>query len=424
MLKHKINIISLLICLVCNLLFATDWPEFRGAGRTGFSLETDLLDSWPEGGPELVWSVEGVLGIGWSSACVVDNIVYIAGMDKDTKIGSIFAFDKDGNQLWRTEYGSEWSKSFPGTRNTPTYSDDRIYINSGLRTLSCLDAKTGKLLWQVDAAAKYKVTKEGRWGGSDSALVCNDNVIIISGGTLGSVAAFNKATGDEAWVTEDLTEESVHCSPVLIDHNGKKIVIAVLAESMAGIDPVNGNILWKVAHSDYEQPGGRPSGARANCPIYESSKIFLTCGYDKGAGMFELSPDGNEIKILGSVYDFDTHMGGVVKVGDYVYGTNTIRGGNEWVSLNWNTGEFGYRHSWEGSKGSLIAAEDKLYCYNEQLGVVALVKAEPDKFEIISQFVVGKGSGEHWAHLAISNGRLYVHRGDSLFVYKITKHGL
>ncbi len=416
--RHLLLIIMVLFVSQLSGVFADDWPEFRGYSRSGYSAETGLLDSWPEGGPELLWSVEGVLGLGWSSVSVVDDITYIAGTDKKSKEGAVFAFDKSGKQLWRTVYGLEWAKSFPGTRNTPTFSNDRIYMNSGLAKVTCLDAHDGKVIWAVDTQEKYK-GKAGRWGFSDSALIYDDLVITTPGGDLGAVVALNAESGKEMWVTTDLTEASIHCSPILVSHNGLDMIVAVLSESIVAIEAGTGKVLWKVPYSEFE-PQGRRIGARANCPIYSDGKIFLSSGYEKGAVMLELSEDGRSASVAGTLADFDTHTGGDVKVGDYVYGTNSAKP-NKWVCMNWNDCKYSYEYDWDNNKGTLIAAEGYLYCYGEQNGIVALVKADPAGFNIVSQFKVDWGSGEHWAHLAISNGRLYVHRGDSLRVYNISK---
>lgn len=78
-----------------------------------------------------------------------------------------------------------------------------------------------------------------------------------------------------------------------------------------------------------------------------------------------------------------------------------------------------YEAVWGGSKGSLIYADGMFYCYNENTGEVALVKASPESFEIESSFTVTRGTGEHWAHPGISDARLYMRHGEALMVYDI-----
>ena len=88
--------------------------------------------------------------------------------------------------------------------------------------------------------------------------------------------------------------------------------------------------------------------------------------------------------------------------------------------MDWNTGETLYDHNWENKgKGSIIAADGMLYCYNERSGAVALVKPTREVFEVVSQFKITKGEGPHWAHLVIVNGVLYIRHGSALIAYKV-----
>ena len=47
-----------------------DWPEWRGPRRDETSDEKDLLPTWPNRGPRLMWKI-GNLGQGWSSPIIV-----------------------------------------------------------------------------------------------------------------------------------------------------------------------------------------------------------------------------------------------------------------------------------------------------------------------------------------------------------------
>jgi hypothetical protein len=60
------------------------WPQFRGPHRDGVSNETGLLHKWPESGPNLLWSAQG-LGRGSSSPIIVNNRLYVTG-DSDAEL--------------------------------------------------------------------------------------------------------------------------------------------------------------------------------------------------------------------------------------------------------------------------------------------------------------------------------------------------
>jgi len=95
------------------------WPQWRGPRRDGISDEKGLLRSWPEGGSELLWEVDG-LGKGWSSPIVVGGRLFITGDVGDDLV--IFAFETSGKELWRTKNGKAWRRSFPGARTSCAYS--------------------------------------------------------------------------------------------------------------------------------------------------------------------------------------------------------------------------------------------------------------------------------------------------------------
>ncbi len=112
----SIIVLLLSILLAGGVCFGDDWPQFRGPNRNGKSAETGLLKKWPEGGPEMLWSV-GSLGIGFSSAVVADGFIYTTGMLNGE--GFLFAYDLAGNLKWKVSYGPEWRRSHRGTRTTP-----------------------------------------------------------------------------------------------------------------------------------------------------------------------------------------------------------------------------------------------------------------------------------------------------------------
>ncbi len=128
--------------LTCASAFAEDWSQFRGPNRNGISAETGLLKQWPAGGPKLLWTASGC-GVGFSSAAIVKNTVYISG-DIDGK-SHVIAFDLDGKPKWRRAFGQGHTHGRePGTRSTPTVDGNSVYCLGPQGDLSCVDASTGR----------------------------------------------------------------------------------------------------------------------------------------------------------------------------------------------------------------------------------------------------------------------------------------
>jgi len=135
--------------------------------------------------------------------------------------------------------------------------------------------------------------------------------------------------------------------------------------------------------------------------------------------MFELSQDGTSVKKKWNDQTLDCQHGGVILLNGYLYGSNwydNMRG--DWICLDWDTGKVIYEETWNGYKGSIIYADGMFYCYDEK-GNVGLVKTSPKGFDVVSTFAITQGSGKHWAHPAVSDGRLYIRHGEALMAYDI-----
>jgi hypothetical protein len=116
--------------------------------------------------------------------------------------------------------------------------------------------------------------------------------------------------------------------------------------------------------------------------------------------------------------DLDNQHGGVVLLDGRLYGACHVNNDSRWVSLDWTTGRVLYAERGIG-KGSLTYADGKFVMVNER-GTVGLVRAVPDRYDLISQFRVPPGGeGPTWAHPVVCGGRLYLRHGEFLRAYEI-----
>ncbi len=406
-------VLFLSVLLASRTCYADDWPQFRGPNRDGKSAETGLLKKWPKAGPKLLWSVGG-LGIGFSSVAITGGFVYTTGMIDGE--GFLFAYDLAGNLKWKKSYGPEWRRSHPGTRTTPTADDGRVYVFSGTGVMSCFNAKTGEKVWHVDTLTKFD-GKNIRWGMSGSPLIDGAKVYCTPGGKKGVIVALDKLTGETIWANESLSESSAYCSPIIIKRGPNRFLVNMIQKSIICVAPDTGKLIWREPYETSYDTG-------IVTPVYEDGRLYVTSVVERqfttGGIILELSADGKNASRKWSDQRLDCHHGGVVLVDGYIYGSNfnTITTG-DWVCLDWNTGKVMYEAAWNGNKGSIIYADGMLYCYDENTGDVALVKPSPKRFEIVSSFRVTEGTGKHWAHPALSDGRLYIRHGDALMAYDI-----
>lgn len=397
-------------------LFSQDLVEWRGMNRSGHYPEQDLMKSWPEKGPELLFELKEV-GNGYSSPVVYKNTLFVTGR-KDT-LDVVSAYEMNGKKKWETAYGSAWSRTYPETRCTPTIENNRIYLLSGMGQVACVDAVSGKLIWTVDANTVYK-GEPHRWGIAESLAVSDKGVFYVTGGEETSVIALDKTDGKLLWKTKSLGGTRAYASSVIIEKSGLRLLLAQTANDLMGINIENGEIIWSFNLIQYHK-GQSGTGANTNTPLYWNNEIFITSGYDHPAIMLALAHDGRSVSLKWTNADFDNHIGGVVKVGEGIFGSNWVgNGGGNWMCVDWKTGKTQYETKWF-NKGSIISADGLLYCYEEKTGHLALVKPSMEKLEVISSFKVDKGEGPHWAHPSVYDGKLLVRHGESLMVYDLRK---
>lgn len=387
-------------------LTAQDVAQWRGPDRNGIYNESGLMKSWPQAGPKMIWHYDE-LGEGYSSAAVTSKGIYLTGMISGK--GWMFALDHNGKLLWKKEYGKEWNESHTGVRSTPLVIKDKLYIMSSYARLTCMNSSNGQIIWSVDFMDQHDA-RNLTWGITENLVYDGDVIYCTPGGRDANVVALDRNTGKIIWKSKGSGERSGYCSPVIISHSGKKILVTMMERSIHGFDASNGNLLWKFAHiNEYS--------VHPNVPIYKDGLIYCTIGYGVGGVMLRLSPDGSKVTQVWKNSKHDPKIGGFVVLNDKIYGAGDYN--RNFFCLDWKTGEIVFQVN-QLAPSNIIANDGLFYVYAER-GSVNLVEPALDKINIISSFRVPLGSGPHWAHLVINNKRLFVRHGSSLMVYDIAE---
>ena len=385
---------------------AQETAQWRGPDRDGTYNETGLMKKWPEAGPALLWHFEG-LGEGHASASVTADRVYTAGIIDG--IGYIYCFDLDGKLVWKVPYGEEWTESFPGVRSTPLVHNGKIYQLSGFGKLLCRRADNGEFVWSVDVLKDYNGPNI-KWGITENLLIDGNKLFCTVGGPQANIVALDPDTGKLIWKCTGKGEASAYGSPALIKLGNKHILVAQTASSILGIDAEKGNLLWS-----HDQPN--KYSVHANTPLYHDGFIYCVSGYGKGGVMLKLSDDGASVQEMWRNTYIDNRMGGFVVVNDKIFGSDDS--GKAWYCLDWKTGTNMFSEKITG-RGNIIYADGMLYLYGDN-GEIVLAEPLANSFKKISAFNVPYGADQHWAHLVIGHGRLFVRHGTSLMVYDLRK---
>lgn len=401
--KKLIFILSL--CILTIESFSQNSNQWRGPNRDGIYKESGLLKSWPAEGPKLLWHYDQ-LGDGHSSASVTENRIYTAGMKEST--GYIFCFDLEGKLLWEVAYGPEWSENWDGVRSTPVINEGKVYLMSSFGLLVCLDAANGKNIWSVDLMKEYGALNI-QWGLTENLLIDGEKLFCTPGGTDANLLALNKTTGKLIWKCSGNKEKSAYGSPVIINVGGLKILVAMTEKSILGINTTDGTLLWSSEQTNQWS-------VHPNTPVYENGMLYCLSGYGKGGVMLQVAPDGKSVKELWRNSTLDSRMGGAIMKDGKIYGSGDKT--RKLQCLDQKTGTLLYSEA-NYAPANLISAEGLLYVYAES-GNVSLIQPQADAFKAVGSFKVPFGSNQHWAHLVISNKRLYVRHGNSLMVYDIS----
>lgn len=397
-----------------------DWPEFHGPRRDSICRETGLLAQWPESGLKLIWKREG-LGKGLSTVSIAGGRIFTMGdREVDGKTSQFtIAYDMaTQKELWATRIGEPY-KDY-GSLSTPTVEADRVYVESTDGEVFCLDPATGAVRWQKnfkDFDGKMMCV----WPYSESPLVDSDRLIVTPGGKDAGLVALDKKTGAVVWkcALPELgplgKDGAAYSSPIVAEIEGVRQYIQVVGRGVVGVAAESGKFLWGYNRLACDI-------ANITHPVARGNLVFTTNSYNTGSSLLKIARDGagfkaEEVYFLGSK-QFQNHHGGVVLVGDCIYGGSGLNKG-EPTCLRFGTGEVLWKQKAPaaGSAAVLFADGHVIFCYDR--GLLVLVEATPKEFRVKGRFTPLTVEGPAWAHPVIHDKRLYLRHNDLLMCYDL-----
>ena len=383
------------------------WPQLHGPRRDNQSTETGLLEQWPEGGPKLAWAF-AECGRGFAGISVADGRIYIGGDFGSEEF--VLALDLDGKLLWKTPNGKAWRGPYPGARTTPTWDDGVLYHMNPHARLAALDAATGKERWALDLKGAYNA-KTSMWAFAENILVDGPVLYAAPGGTKGRVVALDKATGKPVWVNTEIADGAAYCSPILIDHNGRRLLVTILQKSIVALDPKTGKLLWSHPHTTKHDQN-------VTHPLYHRGLLYASSGHGTGGRLLKLSADGTSVAELWLNKDLDNCHGGVLLVGGHLYGSGCRLFRKGLVCVDFATGKTAWSDPRFGPL-SLTGAQGMIYAVDRQ-GRATLIRASAERSNVVSQFQVPRRNRSPFlSHPVICGGRLYIRHADTLYAYDI-----
>jgi outer membrane protein assembly factor BamB len=448
-------VLTLTLLTTTLLVGADSWPGWQGPNRDNISPDTGLLKKWPANGPPLKWKASG-LGGGYSGVAIVDGKIYTMGQvgakaggyaDKpaprpaaksaakgakanvrpaQNRGGSagdcrvICLDEKTGEILWAQKIGT-------GDPNcTPAVDGDRVYALDRNGEFACLDAADGKVIWHKSFTRDFHGHMMSGWGYSESPLIDDEKVVCTPGGDKAMIVALDKKTGATIWKGTPPEELGANGLPgagyssIVISHGaGVKQYVQVVGRGLVSFRAEDGKFLW-----NYNRIANRV--ANIPTPIVKDDYVFASTGYQAGAALLELKKAEGGVTAQ-EVYfipgnKVQNHHGGMVLLGDYLYMGNGHNNGFP-LCLDWKTGKV----AWNGGRGpgtgsaAVLEADGELY-FRYQDGMMALIEATPDGYNLQSKFLLPTHNSESWSHPVIVDRRLYLRDQDNLLCFDIAKH--
>lgn len=395
------------------------WPTFRGPQRTAVAPDTGLLSKWPAEGPKLLWESDGA-GRGYSSLAMAGGRIYTMGDAPSTasdKDEYLLCFDQaSGKQQWKAKTGAAWtsgSETWKSARSTPTVDGDRVYALTAFGTLLCFDT-SGAEIWRKDMRKDFGGDKADQWGYSESPLIDGPRLVVTPGKEKNTMVALNKTNGEMIWSCQRPGDRGAgHASIVLSEVGGMRIYVQMTGSGAMGVKADDGKLLWTY---DIDK-----TTAVIPTPIIRGDLVFFSVGYKRGGALLRQVPANGGVKIE-EIYGVNPALGnkhgGVVLVGDHVYGDSEDSGIPFCAELM--TGKVVWKNRGSGSgSASVVAADGHLY-FRYANGKMTLVKASPESLQEVGSFTIPGDHGRpSWSHPVILDGKLYLREGDKLLCYDL-----
>ena len=364
----------------------TAWLQWGGPRRNFMVESAPLASKWPAGGPKKLWSRS--LGEGHSTIVVDGNRLYtmyraggLMSMVRRTQYETVGAFDAaTGKTIWEHTFDAPTSgldlSEGAGPHATPLIIGNTLFAIGSRMELFALDKTTGKVLWQHNVVKEFG-SKEDDRGYSPSPLAYRDTILVPARGTGLSVIAFNQKTGAVAWKAGDY--DTGPGSPILITVNGQDQAVITGANEMVGIDPSNGAMLWRHPHKT-------SWGLNISTPVWgPDNLLFVSAAYNNGARMLQLTQAGAKtaVKELWFQNRMRTHIGTVIRLGDFLVGSSGDFGPCPTVGVDAKTGQVLWQNR-DFARSTFLYADNKLLIMDED-GNLGLARPTREGLNVLAR---------------------------------------
>ena len=409
---------------------AADWPHWRGPNRSGITDESSgwTGKAWLAEKP--TWTAK--VGEGASSPLALgDNVITFGHAGGKDVIRCLHA--ATGKENWSVEYKAPKYGRFhmgdeglySGPSSTPEYDAETgfLYTLSADGDLNCWNAhEKGKKVWGKNLYDDFKVERRPQltraprrdYGYTSSPMIHGEWLLVEVGSTTrGTLVAFDRKTGKEAWASE-LKDEAGHTGgPARMDVDGVRCVALLTQRNLAVIGLDGGKQGKTIALFEWVTDFANTIAG----PAVQGDEVLIAAGYNHNAMVkVKITPvAAKEVwrkkypsKVCTPVID-----------GKHIYvAWQRVR------CLSWETGELKWEGGVIGDPGSCVVTSDgRLVVYGDK-GKLMLIEGagrSPDAYKELA--VKDKlFASAAWPHVVLASGRVFCRdRDGNLASFGMTK---
>lgn len=402
------------------------WPRFRGEyfdniSRSGIA----LIDKFPEGGPDIKWTVR--LGEGHAGPAIYKGKVYVLDYDEALRSDMLRCFSLEtGKELWKRWYKVSIKRNHGMSRTIPAVTEDYILTIGPRSHVMCVDRKDGNLRWGLNVEAEYQ-PEIPFWYTGQCPLIDDGKAIIATGGKALMIAVDCK-TGEILWETPNPKGWKMsHSSIMPFTFQGVKMYVYSAIGGACGIaadGPQAGTVLWET--SQWNHPVVAPS------PLcFPDGKIFLSAGYGAGSMVLKLVKEDQgfrtevmqEYKPSGGLSSeqqtpvfYEGHVFGILPkdAGQYRNQMICVNPG-DFTKVVWSSGQtvrFGL--------GPYKIADNKLFILSDD-GTLTIARPSVMQYTQLESYKIMEGH-DAWGPLAIADGYLVLRDSENMMCIDIAKN--
>ncbi len=317
--KVCLSIGSLVVILLLTSVIhasAQDYPQWRGVNRDGNVTGFKAPAVWPK---ELKQEWKITVGLGDAAPVLMGKKLYsFTRQGTDEVLVCLDALT--GKEIWQNKYAAcmvtgPSASAHQGPRSTPTVADGKVVTLGVCGVLSCLDASSGKLLWRKENTTNLF---PAFYTATSTIIVDGLCIAQLGGKDNGTTMAFDLATGTEKW--KYTGDGPTYSSPVIMTVDGKKQLVAFTEKSLVGISMVDGKQLWKV------DALAQNRFYNSATPVIDGQTVIVT-GQGTGTKAIKIEKQGNEYvpKELWNNPDLGTKYNTPVIKDGFLYGLSNGR---------------------------------------------------------------------------------------------------